>query len=110
VLLGATFGKVDRLQLSNCMNDFQSFSCLTSAISSGLVRDVVLEETSGHSFTQAQMSVLSQGLSLTNSLEGLLIARNLSTPGVSEDLVEGFESISLCCCKSNEDPLLRTRG
>ena len=67
-------------------------SRLLFVISSGLIRDFRFRRTGSDSaFSQRQMSVLSQGLSLTKSLERLSITGNLSVPSVGEHFVEVFE-------------------
>jgi len=101
-VLVATFCKADKLELWGCMNDMASFSCLTTGISCGLLRDVGVFEGDGLRFYEAQMSVLSQGLLLTNNLESFALDGDFSSPGATEALITGLEgnktlkSVQLC--------------
>lgn len=80
-ILQATFSKTDSLRLSNCMMDNASFACLNSGLmmEEG-IRDVQIVIYGRHRpITEAQMSLLSQGLSLTTTLETLVLPTDLTT-------------------------------
>lgn len=101
-ILQAVLSKTDTVYLMDCIVDDASFECLNSGL-------VMKEGLRGVEFwtyryvlvTEAQMSMLSQGLSVTTTLETLGLPADLTNPGVVQHLIAGLSAnTSLKCLKS----------